>query len=78
MPFPRFEQPLKLNSYFSLERDLTELTVKARDFSMAMGQKWRLAMDLTYPFISYFTGHAFNHIIEKFLKDFDILVSLFD
>jgi hypothetical protein len=51
------------------------VTVKARDFSMAMGNKVRLALDLTYPFISYFTGHAFNAVIERFLKDFDILVS---
>ena len=45
---------------------------------MAMGNKLRLALDLTYPFISYFTGHAFNAVIERFLKDFDILVSSSD
>jgi hypothetical protein len=61
---------------FSLERDLTEVTVKGRQFSMMMGKRLPFILDVTYPFISYFTGHAFNAVIEKFFKDFDILVRL--
>lgn len=60
--------------FFSVERNLTEVTVKARDFSVCIGIIWRLLMDLTYPFISYFAGNRFNAVIEKYFKDFDILV----
>jgi lysophospholipid hydrolase len=38
------------------ERDITELTVKARSFSYKMVQKWRFIVDITYPHTSYFSG----------------------
>ncbi len=40
-----------------------------------MGRKFPFLVDITYPFISYFTGHAFNSVIERFFQDFDIMVS---
>jgi len=55
---------------------LTEVTIKARDFSNCIGIKWRLVVDLTYPFIAYFAGNRFNAVIEKYFKDFDILVRI--
>ena len=47
------------------ERDVTELTVKARSFSHKMTQVWRQIFDLTYPFTSYFSGRGFNVLIEE-------------
>ena len=32
------------------ERDVGKLTVKARSFSAKMSQKWRMVLDLTYPY----------------------------
>lgn len=62
-----------IGALYSVERDLTEVTVKVRDFSETITVKWRLALDITYPYVAYFTGRRFNHVIEKHLKDFDIL-----
>jgi len=47
------------------ERDITNVTVKARSFCYKMSQKWRLVLDLTYPYTSMMTGFGFNSIIEE-------------
>ena len=47
------------------ERDITKVTVKARSFCYKMSQKWRLVLDLTYPYTSMMTGFGFNSIIEE-------------
>ena len=62
-----------IGGVWSKERDMAELTVKARSFCNKMVEKWRFAMDLTYPHTSYFTGKAFNGLLEEtFGEEFDI------
>ena len=61
--------------FFSLERDQTELTVRTRDFCTQMGRWWNFVFDATWPHLAYFSGHAFNSVIEKFFKDFDVTVT---
>ena len=51
------------------ERDITKVTVKARQFSMKMGQKWRMAIDLTYPYCSLMSGFGFNGLVEEQFKE---------
>lgn len=62
-----------IGGLYCLERDLTEVTVKARKFSSTMVQYWRQAFDLTCPYTSYFTGHCFNRSLEGLFGDHDIL-----
>merc|ERR1739836_302956 len=38
-----------IGGLYAVERDLREVTVKARTFSMKMTSYWRQALDLTYP-----------------------------
>ena len=45
-----------IGGIWSKERDIAELTVKARSFCNKMIQKWRFLVDLTYPHTSYFSG----------------------
>ena len=54
-----------MGGLWCLERDITNLTVKARSFCYKMSQKWRLVLDLTYPYTSMMTGFGFNSIIEE-------------
>jgi len=54
------------------ERDVTKVTVKARSFSVKMAQKWRMAIDLTYPYCSLMTGFGFNGVIEEAFKETNI------
>ena len=51
------------------ERDVGKLTVKARSFCQKMSQKWRMAIDLTYPYTSMMSGFGFNALIEEAFKD---------
>lgn len=53
-----------IGGLYTRERDLTEVTVKARDFAGKVGQVWRWLMDLTLPVTSYFKGYQFNKILE--------------
>ena len=50
----------------------TKVTVKARSVCFKMGQKWRLVLDLTYPYTSLMTGFSFNSTIEEQLGDVNI------
>ena len=54
------------------ERDITKVTVKARSVCFKMGQKWRMVLDLTYPYTSLMTGFSFNSTIEEQLGDVNI------
>jgi len=54
------------------ERDVSKVTVKARNFSMKMAQKWRMAIDLTYPYTSMMSGYGFNGLVEEAFKDTNI------
>ena len=60
---------------FATERNLTEVTVKARTFSYKMGQIWRQVLDLTWPYASWFTGRAFNQLIQEQFGERDIFDS---
>ena len=54
------------------ERDISKVTVKARSVCFKMGQKWRMVLDLTYPYTSLMTGFSFNSTIEEQLGDVNI------
>jgi len=54
------------------ERDISKVTVKARSFSMKMSQKWRMAIDLTYPYCSMMTGFGFNGLIAESFNETNI------
>jgi len=54
------------------ERDVGKLTVKARSFCHKMSQKWRMVLDLTYPYTSMMSGFAFNALIEEVFGDTQI------
>ena len=54
-----------MGGLWAQERDISQVTVKARNFSLKMSQKWRLVLDLTYPYTSMMTGFGFNSIIEE-------------
>ena len=54
-----------MGGLWAQERDISQVTVKARNFSHKMSQKWRMALDLTWPHSSMMTGFAFNSLIEE-------------
>lgn len=54
------------------ERDVGKLTVKARSFCLKMSQKWRMVLDLTYPYTSMMSGFGFNTLIEEIFTDTQI------
>ncbi|KAF2359787.1 Cyclic nucleotide-binding domain [Trinorchestia longiramus] len=54
---------------YCLEKDLARVTQKARAWSMKMTSKWRLALELTYPIVSMFSGIGFNQLIRDVLGD---------
>ena len=54
------------------ERDISKLTIKARSFCKKMGQKWRMALDLTYPYTSMMSGFGFNTLLEEVFTDTQI------
>ena len=45
-----------MGGLWARERDIGKVTVKARSFCHKMGEKWRLVLDLTYPYCSMMTG----------------------
>ncbi|XP_064123033.1 neuropathy target esterase sws-like isoform X3 [Macrobrachium nipponense] len=57
---------------YCLERDFTRVTQKAREWSMKMTSKWRMALDLTYPEVSMFSAVGFNKLIHEALGDTNI------
>ena len=61
-----------MGGLWARERDISRVTVKARSFCQKMSQKWRMAIDLTYPYTSMMTGFGFNAIIEELYEDTNI------
>ena len=62
-----------IGGLYAVERDLREVTVKARTFSIRFAQKWRHALDVTYPYAAYFTGNSFNKLLQELFGERDIL-----
>lgn len=52
-----------------MEKDMTSVTQKARDWSHKMTQWYRQLLDLTYPVTSIFTGRDFNNTIQGTFGD---------
>ncbi|OXM79313.1 lysophospholipase NTE1 [Cryptococcus neoformans Bt63] len=50
---------------YARETDLLETAGRTKQFSGRMGSMWRILSDVTYPFVSYTTGHEFNRGIYK-------------
>ena len=45
---------------YSRESDLLETTGRTKQFAGRMGSMWRILSDVTYPYVSYTTGHEFS------------------
>jgi len=58
-----------MGALYCQERDVGKMTVKARSFCHKMGEKWRLIVDLTYPYTSMLSGFGFNTLIEEVFTD---------
>ncbi|XP_042227103.1 patatin-like phospholipase domain-containing protein 6 isoform X2 [Homarus americanus] len=61
-----------IGALYCLEKDTTRVTQKAREWSMKMTSIWRMALDLTYPEVSMFSGAGFNKLIHDALGDTNI------
>ncbi|XP_075226516.1 patatin like phospholipase domain containing sws isoform X3 [Lycorma delicatula] len=58
-----------MGALWSMERNVTTMTQKAREWSKKMTQWWRQLLDLTYPVTSMFTGKDFNQTIYSTFGD---------
>ncbi|XP_039289237.1 neuropathy target esterase sws isoform X2 [Nilaparvata lugens] len=58
-----------MGALWCMERDVTRMTQKAREWSKKMTQWWRQLWDLTYPVTSMFTGRDFNQTIYSTFGD---------
>ncbi|XP_047104314.1 neuropathy target esterase sws isoform X3 [Schistocerca piceifrons] len=58
-----------MGALWCMERDVTTMTQKARDWSKRLTHWWRQMLDLTYPVTSMFTGREFNHTIRSTFGD---------
>ncbi|XP_037081068.1 neuropathy target esterase sws-like isoform X1 [Pollicipes pollicipes] len=61
-----------MGALYCREKDLVICTQKARSWSMKMTQLWRQVWDLTYPVTSWFSGRAFNALIQEALGECQI------
>ncbi|KAF9894457.1 phosphatidylcholine and lysophosphatidylcholine phospholipase [Aspergillus nanangensis] len=57
---------------YARDADVVPMYGRAKKFSGRMGSMWRFALDLTYPTVSYTTGHEFNRGIFKTFGDSQI------
>ncbi|KAI9295935.1 patatin-domain-containing protein [Neoconidiobolus thromboides FSU 785] len=57
---------------YARDSDTVAMFAPARVFSNRMASLWRKVTDLTYPIISWFSGHEFNRGIWKTFKDIRI------
>lgn len=57
---------------WAMEKNITTVTQKAREWSKKMTQWYRQILDLTYPVTSIFTGKDFNHTIYSTFGDIHI------
>jgi len=54
-----------IGALYARDADVVPMYGRAKKFAGRMGSMWRLALDLTYPSVSYTTGHEFNRGIFK-------------
>ena len=54
-----------IGALYARDADVVPMYGRAKKFAGRMGSMWRFALDLTYPSISYTTGHEFNRGIFK-------------
>ncbi|KAL4890574.1 lysophospholipase nte1 [Aspergillus ambiguus] len=57
---------------YARDADVVPMYGRAKKFAGRMGSMWRFALDLTYPTVSYTTGHEFNRGIFKTFGDSQI------
>lgn len=58
-----------IGALYARDADVVPMYGRAKKFSGRMGSIWRFALDLTYPTVSYTTGHEFNRGIFKAFGD---------
>ncbi|KAJ9199415.1 hypothetical protein DTO164E3_4727 [Paecilomyces variotii] len=61
-----------IGALYARDADVVPMYGRAKKFSGRMGSIWRFALDLTYPSVSYTTGHEFNRGIFKTFGDSQI------
>ncbi|EAW13540.1 lysophospholipase [Aspergillus clavatus NRRL 1] len=61
-----------IGALYARDADVVPMYGRAKKFAGRMGSMWRFALDLTYPTISYTTGHEFNRGIFKTFGDSQI------
>ncbi|KAH8802914.1 hypothetical protein F5884DRAFT_490252 [Xylogone sp. PMI_703] len=54
-----------IGALYARDADVVPMYGRAKQFAGRMGSIWRFALDLTYPSVSYTTGHEFNRGIFK-------------
>lgn len=54
-----------IGALYAWDADVVPMYGRAKKFAGRMGSMWRFALDLTYPSVSYTTGHEFNRGIFK-------------
>ncbi|KXN72706.1 patatin-domain-containing protein [Conidiobolus coronatus NRRL 28638] len=61
-----------VGALYARDPDTVAAMVHARSFSSRMANIWRKIVDLTYPVVSWFSGHEFNRGIWKTFNDIHI------
>ncbi|EED14313.1 Patatin-like serine hydrolase, putative [Talaromyces stipitatus ATCC 10500] len=61
-----------IGALYARDADVVPMYGRAKKFAGRMGSIWRFALDLTYPAVSYTTGHEFNRGIFKTFGDSQI------
>ncbi|KAJ5110510.1 Lysophospholipase nte1 [Penicillium argentinense] len=61
-----------IGALYARDADVVPMYGRAKKFSGRMGSMWRFALDITYPTVSYTTGHEFNRGIFKTFGDSQI------
>ncbi|RVD85349.1 uncharacterized protein DFL_003673 [Arthrobotrys flagrans] len=61
-----------VGALYARDADIVPVYGWAKKFSGRMGSLWRMMLDLTYPAVSYTTGHEFNRGIFKTFGDSQI------
>ncbi|KAL9092603.1 MAG: hypothetical protein Q9165_004407 [Trypethelium subeluteriae] len=61
-----------IGALYAWDADVVPMYGRAKKFCGRMGSFWRLALDITYPSVSYTTGHEFNRGLFKTLGNAQI------
>uniref|UniRef100_A0A093UXF5 Lysophospholipase NTE1 n=1 Tax=Talaromyces marneffei PM1 TaxID=1077442 RepID=A0A093UXF5_TALMA len=61
-----------IGALYARDADVVPMYGRAKKFAGRMGSIWRFALDVTYPAVSYTTGHEFNRGIFKTFGDSQI------